>query len=211
MAEVNDMFDDITKEQSIANPNAKKKEWTPIATGEYYGHIVDVQTKILDVKGGKYKARLYSYTVEASEENKDKDFIYEDYKTRAKVNTKGHDYVGKKFKGNLWKFLEPGKDDTFESNADGNSNFLRFCDTIGKECPVETRNIDGEDIEVKLLPSLSAEDFLGQPIIAFVDKGRPYTDKNGKQRQYYDCKFCKKWDEGEKKDISDGGKNEIPF
>ena len=68
MADVNDMFDDITKEQSIVNPNAKKKQWTPLATGEYYGHIVDVQTKILDVKGGKYKARLYSYTVEASEE-----------------------------------------------------------------------------------------------------------------------------------------------
>ena len=29
MAEVNDMFDDITKEQSIANPNAKKKQFTP--------------------------------------------------------------------------------------------------------------------------------------------------------------------------------------
>ena len=125
--------------------------------------------------------------------------------------TKGHDYVGKKFKGNLWKFLEPGKDDTFESNADGNAGFLRFCDTIGKDCPVESRNIAGEDVEVKLLPSLSAEDFLGQPVIAFVDKGRAYTDKNGKQRQYYDCKFCKKWDEGKKKDISSGGSNEIPF
>ena len=210
MAEVNDMFDDITKEQSIANPNAKKKQWTPLATGEYYGHIVDVQTKILDVKGGKYKARLYSYTVEASEENKDKDFTYDDG-MGGEVETKGHDYVGKKFRGNLWKFLEPGKDDDFDSNADGNTGFLRFCDTIGKECPIETRNIDGEDIEVKLLPSLSAEDFLGQPVIAFVDKGRAYTDKNGKQRQYHDCKFCKKWEEGKKKDISAGGKNEIPF
>ena len=210
MAEVNDMFDDITKEQSIVNPNAKKKQWTPLATGEYFGHIVDVETKILDVKGGKYKARLYSYTVEASKENKDKDFTY-DNGMGEKIETKGHDYVGKKFRGNLWKFLEPGKDDTFESNAEGNANFLRFCDTIGKDCPVETRNINGEDIEVKLLPSLSAEDFLGQPIIAFVDKGRPYTDKNGKTRQYMDCKFCKKWDEGTKKEISAGGKNEIPF
>ena len=210
MAEVNDMFDDITKEQSIVNPNAKKKEWTPLATGEYYGHIVEVNTKILDVKGGKYKARLYSYTVEASKENKDKDFTY-DNGMGEKIETKGHDYVGKKFRGNLWKFLEPGKDDTFESNAEGNANFLRFCDTIGKDCPVETRNINGEDIEVKLLPSLSAEDFLGQPIIAFVDKGRPYTDKNGKTRQYMDCKFCKKLDEGTKKEISAGGKNEIPF
>ena len=212
MAEVNEMFDDITKEQSIANPNAKKKEWTPLATGEYYGHIVEVDTKVLDVKGGKYKARLYKYTVEASKENKDKDFTYDDYETGKKVNTKGHDYVGKKFKGNLWKFLEPTKkDDTFESNADGNTGYLRFCDTIGKDCPIETRNINGEDIEVKLLPSLSAEDFLGQPVIAFVDKGRPYTDKMGKTRQYFDCKFCKKWEDGKKKDISVGGKNEIPF
>ena len=210
MAEVNDMFDDITKEQSIVNPNAKKKQWTPLAKGEYFGHIVEVQTKILDVKGGKYKARLYSYTVEASEENKDKDFMYVD-NMGDKRATKGHDYVGKKFKGNLWKFLEPGKDDTFESNADGNAGFLRFCDTIGKDCPVESRNIAGEDVEVKLLPSLSAEDFLGHPVIAFVDKGRAYTDKNGKQRQYYDCKFCKKWDGGKKKDISSGGNNEIPF
>ena len=211
MAEINDMFDDITKEQSIISVKTKKKEWTPIAKGEYYGHIVEVETKILDVKGGKYKARLYAYTVEASEENKDKDFIYEDYKTRAQVNTKGHDYIGKKFKGNLWKFLEPGKDDTFESNADGNTSFLRFCNTIGKDCPVETRNIDGEDVEVKLLRSLSAEDFLGQPVIAFVDKGRAYTDKRGKERQYFDCKFCKKWEDGKKKTISTGGSNEIPF
>ena len=96
MAEVNDMFDDITKEQSIVNPNAKKKQSTPLATGEYFGHIVDVETKILDVKGGKYKARLYSYTVEASAENKDKDFMYTDNMGDNKA-TKWHDYVGKKF------------------------------------------------------------------------------------------------------------------
>ena len=210
MAEVNDMFDDITKEQSIANPNAKKKQFVPLATGEYYGHIVEVTTKILDVKGGKYKARLYSYTVETSEENKDQDFIYYNEEGDP-VSTKGHHYIGKKFRGNLWKFLEPGKDDDFESNTDGNTGFLRFCDTIGKVCPVETRNIDGEDIDVKLLPTLSTEDFLGQPVIAFADKGRPYKDKMGKTRQYFDCKFCKKWEEGKKKDISTGGKDEIPF
>ena len=66
-----------------------------------------------------------------SEENKDKDFIYEDYKTRAQVNTKGHDYVGKKFKGNLWKFLEPSKDDKFDSNQGGNKAYFRFCETLG--------------------------------------------------------------------------------
>ena len=52
---------------------------------------------------------------------------------------------------------------------------------------------------------------LGQPIITFVDKGKPYTDKNGVKKQFFDCKFCKKWDDGKRKDISTGGKNEIPF
>ena len=73
------------------------------------------------------------------------------------------------------------------------------------------KTIDGVDVSVKLLPSLSTEDFLGQPVIAFADKGRPFTDKEGKTRQYFDCKFCKKWEDGTKKDISSGGSNEIPF
>ena len=210
MAEVNDMFNDITKEQSIANPDAKKKKWTPIATGEYYGHIVDVQTKILDVKGGKYKARLYSYTVEASEENKDKDFKFENIKGELE-HTKGKPYIGMKFRGNLWRFLEPQKDDTFESNSSGNKAYLKFCENIGIECPSEVKTIDGEDIEVQLLPNLTTDDILGQPVIAFVDKGKPFTDKEGNKRQFFDCKFCKKWDGGKRKDIASGGSNEIPF
>ena len=123
----------------------------------------------------------------------------------------GDSFVGKKFRGNLWRFLEPKEGDDFESNSEGNTAYLRFCENIGKECPKETKSIDGQDIEVQLLPTLSTEDFLGQPVIAFVDKGRPFTDKEGKTRQYFDCKFCKKWEGGTKKDISSGGSNEIPF
>mgnify|MGYP003646364444 CR=1 FL=1 len=212
MADVNEMFGEVTSEQSFFSKSAKKKNFTPIAAGEYYGHIVEVESKILDVKKGKYKARLYAFTIEASEENKDKDFNYDDGKGEIK-HTKGHDYVGKKFKGKLWRFLEPQEGDDFESNSDGNSAYLRFCKNIKKDCPIETRNIGGEDIEVQLLPNLSTEDFLGQPVIAFVDKGRSYTDKRGNERNYMDCKFCKEWPEGKKKTITstDGGKNEIPF
>ena len=71
MADVNEMFSKVTEEQSFFNPKKKKKQFTPVAKGEYFGHIVEVDSKVLDVKGGKYKARLYSYTVEASEDNKD--------------------------------------------------------------------------------------------------------------------------------------------
>ena len=199
MAEVNEMFSKVTEEQSFFNPN-KKSKFTPIAKGEYFGHIIDVDTKVLDVKGGKYKARLYSFTVQASVENKDKTFKFENIKGELE-DTKGDSYIGMKFRGKLWRFLEPQKDDTFESNSEGNSTYLRFCETIGIDCPSEVRTIDGEDIEVKLLPSLTADDILGRAVIAFVDKGRPFINKKGEETFFWDCKFCKKWEGGKTKDI----------
>ena len=207
MADVNDMFNDITKEQSYYKAGAKK-EITPYAKGEYLGHIVKVDSRIVDVQN-KYKARVFTYTVEVAKENKDMDFTFIDIDGKPKA-TKGDVYVGKKFLGKLWRFLEPTDKDTFESNSTGNNNYLRFCETIGVECPKETKTIGGEDIEVQILPSLSDDDFLGQPITAVVDLGKPWTDREGKRRQYWDCKFCKKWESGKKKSIS-GGSDEIPF
>jgi len=163
---------------------------------------------VLDVKGGKYKARLYNYVVESSIENADKMAVDEESQKPVKV---GDSWVGKKFRGNLWRFLEPKEGDKFESNSEGNTAYLRFCENVGKECPKETKSIDGQDVEVQLLPTLSTEDFLGQPVIAFVDKGRPFKNKEGETKQYFDCKFCKKWEDGKKRDISSGGSNEIPF
>ena len=52
---------------------------------------------------------------------------------------------------------------------------------------------------------------LGQPRTAFVALGKPWTDKSGKTKQYFDCKFCKKWEGGKKKVISGGKKDDIPF
>ena len=207
MADVNDMFNDITKEQSYYKAGAKK-EVTQFAKGEYLCHIVAVKSKIVDVQN-KYKARVYSYTVEVANENKDMDFTIIDIDGKPKA-VKGDGYVGKKFFGNLWRFLEPTDKDTFESNSTGNTNYLRFCETIGVKCPKETKTIGGEDIEVQILPSLSEDDFLGQPVTSVVDLGKPWTDKEGKRRQYWDCKFCKKWESGKKKKIG-GGSDEIPF
>jgi hypothetical protein len=208
MADVNDMFDDITKEQSYYTPK-EKKDTIPITEGDYLCHITEVDSKILDVQG-KYKARLYSYTVEVAEENKNMDYNYTEI-NGDKKHTKGTPYVGKRLFGKLWRFIEPKEGDDFESNSQGNTNYLRFCETIGVECPKETKNIDGEDIEVQMLPSLSAEDMLGQPVTAFVALGKPWKDRNGKTRQYFDCKFCKRWEGGKKKTIKAGAKDEIPF
>ena len=124
--------------------------------------------------------------------------------------TKGDCYIGSKFRGKVWRFLEPSKEDTFESYSEGNAGYLRFCQSIGIECPVEKRVIDGNDVEVQLLPNLSTEDMLGKPGIAFVDLGRPWTNNKGERKQYWDSKFIKKWAEGKERTIS-GAKDEIPF
>ena len=211
MADINETFDDITGEQSFFIPGKKKerKDYKPFAKGEYFGHIVECESKIVDVKGGKNKARLYTYVFEASEENKDTTFKYENINGDME-ETKGDCYIGSKFRGKVWRFLEPSEKDTFESYPEGNSGYLRFCESIGIECPVERRVVDGNEIEVQLLPNLDAGDMLGKPGIAFVDLGRPWTNNKGERKQYWDSKFIKKWAEGKERTIS-GASDEIPF
>ena len=208
MADVNDMFDDITKEQSFYTPK-DKTDFTPIVEGDYLCHITEVKTEIKDVKG-KYKARLYSFTVEVADENKDMEYQYKDIDGEKKP-TKGHVYVGKRFFGRVWRFLEPTEKDSFESNSQGNTHYLKFCETIGVDCPKEVRSIDGQDVDVQILPSLLSEDMLGKPVTAFVALGKPFTNRNGEKKQYFDCKFCKTWDGGKKKKIIGEKKDDIPF
>tara|TARA_R110002110_G_scaffold312944_1_gene526280 strand:- start:744 stop:1379 length:636 start_codon:yes stop_codon:yes gene_type:complete len=211
MADINETFDDITGEQSFFIPGKKKekRDFKPFAKGDYFGHIVECESKIVEVKGGKNKARLYTYTFEASKENKDTTFMFQNINGEME-ETKGDCYVGSKFRGKVWRFLEPTEKDTFESYPEGNAGYLRFCESIGVECPVERRVIDGNDIEVQLLPNLSEGDMLGKPGIAFVDRGRPWINDKGEKKQYWDAKWINKWAEGKERTIS-GASDEIPF
>ena len=210
MAEVNDVFDSVTKEQSFFVPGKKeKKEFKPYAKGEYFGHIVECDSRVVDVKKGEHKARLYTFVFQAAQEIETISFEFKNIEGKME-ETKGDCYVGAKFRGKLWRFLEPGKDDTFTSNSEGNTGYMRFCQTIGVKCPVEKREINGEEIEVQLLPNLSASDMLGKPAIAVVDLGRPFVNKDGETKQYWDAKFLKKWEEGKQKAVS-GADDAIPF
>ena len=60
------------------------------------------------------------------------------------------------------------------------------------------------------IPSLSSSEMLGKAVIAFVDRGRPWKDKEGKTRQFWDCKFCKSWKDGKDKKVGEGN-DAIPF
>ena len=213
MAEVNDMFDSVTKEQSFFVPGSKKKEkkeWTPFGKGVYLGHIVECESKVVDVKKGEHRARLYTYTFQVADENKHLHFEFKNIAGEME-ETKGHVYIGSKFRGKLWRVLEPGEKDTFKSHSDGNAGYLRFCETIGLKCPIETRNINGQDIEVQLLPDLTPGDTLGKSCKAMVDLGRPWTNKDGERKQYWDSKYVMKWEEGTDKVISEADSDEIPF
>ena len=211
MADVNEMFSETTKEESFFVPGKakSKKDFKPFAKGEYFGHIIECESKVVDVKKGEFKARLYTYTFEASEENKGKIFEISGLDGNPE-EVDGENYIGKKFRGKLWRFLEPSDKDSFKSNSEGNAGYLRFCSSIGIECPVEKRSVEGQDIEVQLLPSLTPEDILGKPCIAFVDLGRPWINKEGEKKQYWDSKYIKKWAEGKDRIIT-GATDEIPF
>lgn len=213
MAEINEMFDDLNKkkdESSFYIPSSDKGAkgfFTPIVEGEYFGHIIKVESKILDLKKtGNYRARLYKYEVEVSKENKSNNYTYKDINGKDK-DTDGSAYVGKKFRGDLWRFLDPTDKDEFESNPDGNKKYLYFCEAIGVKCPKETREIDGKKVEVLSLPSITDDDILGKPVVAVVKKGRPYTNKEGKTRTFYDCKWIQKWENGKAREVGDA----IPF
>ena len=210
---LNDVFDDVKGEQSFYTPGAKKpkKEYIPIVKGEYLGHITDVEAVIRDVKrkdGSVYKGRVYNYTVKVAPENKSNTYKYQEINGDT-ANTDGGVYEGYRFKGKVWRFLEPQKGDTFSSNNEGNKGYVYFCAAIGVECPTEKKDIDGKKVEVKTLPHLNSADIIGKAVTAVVDYGRTYKDKNGNERTFMDCKFIKQWEDGKDKKEESG--NDIPF
>ena len=212
MAKVTDeLFDKAVNETSFAIPTEKKAKSggskTPLVQGEYLGHIVQVNSKVVDVKGGEFKARVYDYFVEVAPENKDNEYTYKRYDTQETVTCDGSSYVGYKFKGSTFKYLEPGKGDTFKPRTEFNKYYLWFCEACGIECKSVTTEIDGKDVEVKELPVIDMEELVGTPVSAVVGKGKTWTDSDGNERTPWVSKFIRPWKDGKKKEMD----NEIPF
>ena len=88
---------------------------------------------------------------------------------------------------------------------------MKFCETIGIECPTHKKVVDGQEIEVKALPNLTTSDMLGKPVTAFVAKGRPFKNKDGETKTYFDCKFVKPWKDAVEKVMTNGDSDAIPF
>ena len=211
MANTNDMFDDLlTKKESFFVPSsdASKPSVAPNVKGEFYGHLQEAQMKEVSwtKNGDTFKAIVYNYSFVIDEANKSQSYTYSSYKDNSEQTSSGEDYIGRAYRSSgIFRFLEPAKGDSFKSNSEGNKSYFRFCETLGVDIEKKVVKIKGQDVEVKVLPSLDTTQINGRPAIAVIDKGKPYTAKDGKERTPFLVKFIKTWEDGKVKDA------QIPF
>ena len=202
MAKAEELFgDDILFIPDSGGTKQQNSDWKrPLTKGEYLGHIKDVSTREVSFKG--YKATVYNFWVEVAKENEVMKYTFKDEEYN------GSEYSGRNLKGlGVFKFLTPKEGYDFEANPSVNDKYLLFCKSIGVEVKKEERDIGGKKVTVEIMPNLSEEDINGRPVIAVVDRGKPYINKQGKEVSPWQVKFVKPWDEGEIRNFNE----EIPF
>ena len=215
MANTNDVFDDLlNNKESYFVPESKKKSSNvaPNVRGEFYGHLHNATMKEVSWKrdGNTYKAIVYNYEFLVDDANKSQSYEYISYTDNKKKQSAGKDYAGRSYRsGGVFRFLEPEDGDEFVSNADGNKSYLRFCETLGVEIETKVVVMNGQDVEVKCLPTLDTSEINGKPPIALVDQGKPYTTQDGKERTPYIVKFIQEWADGKAKSME--ASDDIPF
>ena len=201
------MFDDmLNNTESFFVPGEEtdkpKHKNAPNVRGEFYGHMQEASTREVSwAKDGKiFKALVYNYDFVVDAKNSEQSY------EGTNGTHKGEQYVGRTYRSNgVFRFLEPKKGDDFVSNSTGNKRYFQFCETIGIEIPRKVVKIKGQDVEVQVLPPLKANDINGTPVMALIDAGKPYKNKDGEERTPYVVKFVKQWEGGVKKDA------ELPF
>ena len=188
-----------------------KERYTPKTDGDYLGHIVGLRTSTREFnkQGRRHKAHIFNFKVRVAPENKTNTYTFTT-RDGDTVKTDGSPYVGEEFKAvGVFRYLEPTKDDTFESNAEDNSRYLRFCQALGVEVKTTQRTVNDKTVEVMVLPHLDEKDIEGIPVTAVVDKGREWTNDEGKTMPSWEVKFVKVWTDGVRlpKDTHD----DLPF
>lgn len=200
-----DLFNSAVEEAVYIEDTTKKNSDTTnkyperFIPGEYLAHITDADTRVVDVKAGKYKARVYNFRVTVATENDKLSYKTEDWDGNDKT-VDGKEYTGRTIKASgVFKFLEPKEGDEFESNSGENDRYLRFCEVLGVAPKTDTRVIGGKETAVKLLPNLEVDNLIGKPVLAVCNfQKKTWTDKNtGKERRSFEVKFVKIWNGGE--------------
>ena len=198
----------------IFAPSEEKKEekYVPLSAGKYFGHIENVTTRDVQFKdktGRNLKATVYNYKVCLDEENKNVVISYQD-KEGNPVETNGAAFAGRSYKAKgIFKFHTPKEGDQFEASPGDNKKYFLFCQSLGVEIKKKKAEIDGRTVEVDVMPNLSTKDVEGRPVVAVIDRGKPFTAKDGREVKPWEVKFVMQWAEGKTKEPTDLG--DIPF
>ena len=186
---------------------SQEKTNTRLAKGVYPVHIIKCDTAIRSVKN-KYKACIYNFVVKVDTTAKTRAYQVEDIDGTPK-SVSGAEYVGREIRSQgVFRFLAPEVGDDFEGNPGGNRKFMETAEALGNNCPDIEVEVDGEKRTVKGLPTLDAKDFLGKPVLANVDFGKPWKGKDGVERTSLEVKSINLWKDGTEVDVE---LEELPF
>ena len=206
--DIDSAFNGATESSFFQEDKTKtdKPKFIPAVPGNYVGHIVDIKSNVYDIKGGEHKARIYNYYVELSKENEGNIYLSEGRKVD------GKEFVGRKLRSDgVFRYLEPAEGEDFTGNPQGNTGYLKFCEAVGIECKEVEREIDGNKVSLKQLPSIIESDVLGKAVAITVKYGKPYTNNKGFETTPLVIKYINKWSEGVDKKIEKVDLDEIPF
>ena len=202
------MTETLKKEEALFIPSENaEEEYVPKVAGDYLGHITDARTvtREFENNGRTFKARIFNFKVNVAPEN-----VHNTYTLTDGKEVTGEHYVGwTVLADGVFRFLEPTDDDGFESNAEGNKRYLRFCQSIGIETPTEERTIGGKTVKVQILPDVKVEDLNGTPVVAVVGRGQDWVTDTGETRPSWRAKYTKRWESGKRLAMSTT--NDLPF
>jgi len=202
------MTETLKKEEALFIPSENaEEEYVPKVAGDYLGHITDARTvtREFDSKGRTFKARILNFKVNVAPEN-----VHQTYMLTDGKEITGEHYVDWTVVADgVFRFLEPTGDDNFESNAEGNKRYLRFCQSIGLEIPTEERTIGGKTVKVQVLPDVNEKDLNGTPVVAVVGRGQDWVTDTGETRPSWRVKFTKLWEDGKR--LAATTTDDLPF
>ena len=183
----------------------KSKRMVP---GIYPCHIIKCDVKENIAVRNKYRAKIFNYRVKIHEEAKNHKYEITNI-AGAKEQVTGEGYIGYEVRSaGVFNFIAPGPEDSFEPNPSGNKRYLDFVNGLGIECPEKEIEINGEKKVVKVLPNVEEADCLGSPVMAVINYGKPWKDKDGNQRTSLEVKSITQWKEGSTIDVE---LEDLPF
>jgi hypothetical protein len=206
------MAETLKHEEALFIPSeGDKEEYIPKVAGEYLGHITDARslTREFTKDNRNFKARIFNFKVHVAPENSRQTYTLTSKDGTHRELTGEHYVDWTVVADGVFRFLEPTDRDKFESNAEGNKRYMRFCQSLGLEIPTEKRTVNGKTVKVQVLPDIKETDLNGTPVVAVVGRGKDWVTDEGETRPSWRCKFTKRWESG--KQLAATTHDDLPF